>query len=369
MAHFDSPESRGYRLRIDVDQISGPKVRVRAHLLNGWARFISYNVSGEINVDGKKFGFNQQVNIGGYNQWTKLADVETTVNQQLSQVNGYINLPTGAGYLPATGRLDVPLSVFAAPSWQDLGGLSYTDWAERAGGGHWPIPQSPEGTRPPYEYIWWRQVFWCGDFAQAGSIKVYVTGENDEFLYGCEAIKRSGGGTAEFNALLRNANGGYDLKNIGYFPPTHEAGNPFNKDSGWADMDRSNDKVGYFWFGSRKEFDCPAIKDKSALKVHVMWNAMGGRGLVTHMYLDGIKVYMRKIKRRKDIKNRFGKGTRTVIDSEMDTLKIDGIGKSSEIVLGSEFPILPPGRSQLEINLSKWAKKPTPKVEFEERYL
>ena len=72
----------------------------------------------------------------------------------------------------------------------------------------------------------------------------------------------------------------------------------------------------------------------------------------------------------KDVPNRYAMGTTAVINSEDDTVYIDGIAKTSEVVDGSQWLAIPPGNSQLEIYFSSFIKKkPTVTIEFEERWL
>ncbi|HDR3342226.1 TPA: phage tail family protein [Bacillus anthracis] len=71
-----------------------------------------------------------------------------------------------------------------------------------------------------------------------------------------------------------------------------------------------------------------------------------------------------------DIPNRFSKGTNVVINSEDDTVYIDGIPKTNDVVNGSDWLAIPPGTSQLELYTSSWVQNmPTVAIEFEERYL
>lgn len=88
------------------------------------------------------------------------------------------------------------------------------------------------------------------------------------------------------------------------------------------------------------------------------------------MYLD--ELYYRKdfVPTMNDIPNRFPIGSNVLINSEDDTVYIDGIAKANEIVDGSQWLSISPGKSKLELYFSSFIKKhPTVTIEFEERWL
>lgn len=220
-----------------------------------------------------------------------------------------------------------------------------------------------------YDYIWWRQVFWAGAVNQCGFIKIMISDTDGKFLYGVETIKRKNGLETEYNFFVTDGNGSYKQTSFTKrFNATHlNSDNPFNEPRGWSDILRKDDEVSLFWFGSRTTINCPELKGKKSAKLHVAIGSLGGKPLVTRMYVDGIKY-------RKDNSylppNPFGAGSELVINSENDTLLVDNIPKINTIVDGSDFLKIPVGTSQLELYKSSWATTaPTVEIKFEERYL
>lgn len=220
-----------------------------------------------------------------------------------------------------------------------------------------------------YDYIWWRQVFWAGAVNQCGFIKIMISDTDGKFLYGVETIKRKNGLETEYNFFVTDGNGSYKqtsfTKRFNATDANNE--NPFNEPRGWSDVLRKDDEVSLFWFGSRTTINCPELKGKKSAKLHVAIGSLGGKPLVTRMYVDGIKY-------RKDNSylppNPFGAGSELVINSENDTLLVDNIPKINAIVDGSDFLKIPVGTSQLELYKSSWATTaPTVEIKFEERYL
>jgi predicted phage tail component-like protein len=241
-----------------------------------------------------------------------------------------------------------------------------------AGSVTWEIPADSVGEKGAlHEYVWWRQIFWVNPANQYGFIKISFTGENGEFLYGVETIKRGNGLNTEYNFLTANGSGSYKLVKQWTFWPTHNPSeNPFNKDSGQSDILRRDDEVQLFWNGSYQKFTVPEIKGKKSIKVHVAMGAFGDKPLPTHMYLDSIVYRKDFVNGTKDIPNRYAAGSTLIINSENDSVFLNNLPNLDQVVDGSLWPVIPPGKSEIEILQSSWAKKkPTVSIEFEERWL
>lgn len=236
----------------------------------------------------------------------------------------------------------------------------------------WPVPPDSSGnTGALTEYLWWRQIFWAGHSSQYGFIKVTVTDENDKFLYGVETYKRSLGLATEYNFLGADEHGGYNVLKSWTFNATHlNEHNPFNQDRGWSDITRENDKVTFYWFGNKFSYNIPAIKDRKSAKIHVTLSSVTDRPLVTHMYFDELYYAKTNNNHWEDVPNRYASGSTVVINSENDNLILNNIYDLDQVVDGSLWPVIPPGKSEIEILQSSWAKKkPTVSIEFEERWL
>ena len=236
----------------------------------------------------------------------------------------------------------------------------------------WTIPNDSVGEIGSLnDYLWWRQVFWSEALNQYGFIKITISDTNDKFLYGVESFKRSLGSECEYNFFVSDGKGSYNiLKRWEFDGSTTGDINPFSVARGWSDLKRNDDKVQVFYRGSYFTFTVPEIKGRKSAKIHVTLGAYRDYPMVSHMYLD--ELYYRKdfVKTIGDVPNRYPIGSNVVLNSENDTVTVDGLEKIVDVVDGSSFLTIPPGNSQLEVYCSSWAKtKPTVKVEFKERYL
>ena len=92
--------------------------------------------------------------------------------------------------------------------------------------------------------------------------------------------------------------------------------------------------------------------------------------MISHLYLDSIIYRKDFVTGIRDIPNRYRMGSSVVINSEDDTVLVDGKPEMGDVVDASKWVAIPPGESTLEVYFSSWCKrKPDVKIEFEERWL
>lgn len=371
MAHFDSRTDRGYRLSIDINQVSDTQVRAKLILINGGARFQLWDVSATMVIDGQTFKYSGRPNLHSYNMRTTLIDKTVTVSKQIIAVSGSGTLPTGRYYLPS--RRDFPIGQvnYTLPRWPNTRGLDANQWNYRGSSLTWDIPADSFGNKDGLnDYIWWRHIFWAGTFAQAGYFKITTSDAEGNFLYGLEVLKRDGSSKAEMNGLIGTDDGYRVAKSWTFVPSDKNSDNPNNKDRGWSDILREDDKITFYWFGSHFKVDAPELKGKVVTQLHATWQFVPGRAMLTHNYLDGITFTRKNAKGEEDVKNTFPDNSVVVIDSENELFTVNGVEKYNLVSKRFEFPEIPVGESELEIFLSKWIQSdPEITVEFEERYL
>lgn len=241
-----------------------------------------------------------------------------------------------------------------------------------AGSLTWTIPADSSGSAGSLnDYIWWRQIFWLGATNQFGFIKLTVSDEQGQFLYGVETFKRANGLGCEYNFMASNGRGGYNMLKRWKFTGTHlNEHNPFNATGGASDLKRNDDKVVVHWWGSYSTFTIPEIKGKKSAKIHVAFGAIGNKPLVSHMYLDSLYYRKDHVSVSKDVPNRYPIGSEVEINFEDDKVWIDGKDSIGEVVDGSDLLVIPPGKSTMEVYFSSWVTtKPDVTIEFEERWL
>lgn len=222
-----------------------------------------------------------------------------------------------------------------------------------------------------HERVWWRQIFWAGSVRQYGFIKVTVSDDQGNFLYGTETFKRSIGVESEYNFLVSDGAGGYRILDRQKFRATNQdKDNPFNVKRGWSDITRHNKEVTFFWWGGYIKRTVPEIENIKAAKVHITIGQMQGKDLVTRCYIDELFFEKRNVASEEDIPNLFPTGSTLEVNSENNTVVVDGVFRNDYFVNGSDFITLPPGKSKLYVSDSSWvAQQPSVMINFEERWL
>ncbi|MBJ6745201.1 phage tail family protein [Streptococcus sp. 121] len=417
---YQSNNDRGYIFNISVEVVSQNtssrtnQIRVRGYLTNkGWT-FALYDIRASVTIAGQTFSYSGRPPMLQNNSRLDLIDKTIAVSGDSVSVSGVLNggggwspnelrvrgqtfrLPRMAtsssqpGYTQATGPnlaqknvatktndfSGVPTgSLRIENAWGRnhiaLNSIGSTGQNQSASSASltWALQGSERTTS---EYLWWRQIFWCGKTNQQGWIKVIVTDDQNNFLYGVETIKRGDDFKTEYNFFATDNKGGFEFHKRWTFEPDHKnEHNPFNKDRGWSDLERKDDQVDVYWFGSKFRVTVPNIKGKKAGKVHVIWAGFEGKEWPTHMYLD--ELYFRMDfgnKFNQKPTNAFGQQSEVVINSEDDTVQLDGVMNANLLVDGAGFIRIPPGESELQFYASSWTKKmPRVKIRFRERWL
>ncbi|ORJ27937.1 distal tail protein Dit [Streptococcus oralis] len=236
----------------------------------------------------------------------------------------------------------------------------------------WDVPIDSAGAVGSLDdYITGKQIFVSNAANQYGFIKITVSDTNGQFLYGFETFKRTQGQDCEFNVFGSDGNGSYYFLKCWNFIGTSGSDlNPFSSTKGQFELKRNDDRLQVYYKGSHYSFIIPEIKGRKSAKIHVMLGAYHDKPILAHMYLDELLYRKDFVPTIGDVPNRYPIGSNVVLNSENDTVTVDGIEKIVDVVDGSSFLTIPPGNSQLEVYCSSWVKtKPTVKVEFKERYL
>ena len=244
--------------------------------------------------------------------------------------------------------------------------------ASYSSGLSWEIPADSTGQKGSLnDYIFCELVYQLDSVAQCGFIKVTVTDTSGQFLYGIETYKRYNGLYCGFNIFATNNNNDYNfLKTLDFDSSNNPDRNPFVKGRGQFEIKRNDEKLQVYFNGSHYNFSVPEIRGKKSAKIHVTIGAFHGKPIIPHLYLDELMYRKDFVQTTRDIPNRYSIGSTVVINSEDDTVYIDGIAKASEVVDGSQWLAIPPGNSKLEMYFSNFIKKkPTVTIEFEERWL
>ena len=340
-----------------------PVVTVKNNAENGYIGIV--NTSGAFEVGDRKEADTETVKHSEVLldfRGDKIADGLARAVKNSSVTNGPENLKGVAEISTTDGKKHIKLREQ----------FSGTYNASYSTGLSWEIPADSIGERGSLnDYLFCKLVYQLDSVAQCGFIKVTVTDANNQFLYGIETYKRYNGLYCGFNVFATNNNNDYNfLKTLDFDSSSDQNRNPFAKSRGQFEIKRNDEKLQVYFNGLHYSFSVPEIRGKKSAKIHVTIGAFHGKSIIPHLYLDELMYRKDFVSVVNDLPNRYPIGSNVTLDSENDSVTVDGIEKSSDVVQGSKFLSIPPGRSQLEVYCSSWVKtKPTVTVEFKERYL
>ncbi|MGV3027871.1 distal tail protein Dit [Streptococcus hyovaginalis] len=229
-----------------------------------------------------------------------------------------------------------------------------------------------------FDYIWWRQAFEMAPDTQ-GIMKIVVTDQNDEFIFGMQSVKYQNGFQAYFDVLARTEEGTSTiLRRFKDLKTTNKGSdNPLALTSGMEDLRRVDDKLTVFWRGSYIDLYAPQMKGMVSKKIHVLFGNFGSKKYPMRsnyndgcIYLEQLKYAKNFVVKERDIPNKYPTGSKIELNCETNSVFVDGINKNVDVVQGSTFLTIPPGKSELKIFMSDWiVNPPTITINFEERWL
>lgn len=243
-------------------------------------------------------------------------------------------------------------------------------------GGCWrlELPADSEGEVGAKNfYLWFQPQFMTGALGQTGIIQVSLADENNAFIACFEVSKTDATGNTARVVFLNgtvsdNGNGWY--KKFDLLPTVYFEHNPF-RHRGYEDLLKEGSKIRFFYWGAYYTVDIPAIKEKKVRYVYVFIGQYAGRSnYVTVMNVGKIFGIKNRVEKQRDVPNRYTAGSEVVVDCESDSITVRGLPRNDEMVTGSAFYPLPPGKTDIEFYTSSWCKeRPEITVEFRKRWL
>ncbi|MDW8759478.1 phage tail family protein [Streptococcus suis] len=235
---------------------------------------------------------------------------------------------------------------------------------EKAGLLTWEIPQNASNTVS--ERIAWNMTVFAPMYSLVlPSITICVSDTNGQFLYGIEYRKSHIGNV--YHMLIYTADGSGRTRVV----KTQEfstLSSPFGLKGDNIEISRSKQTLTVTYPGGTFTVQVPEIKDKVAKQIHAVYTRSGwGEAFFGIHSLS----YRRDFTEQpREVPNRYANGSVVNIDCEKDRIVVNGLDQTNDLVHGSDFLVIPPGKSTLEVYSSDFATSP-PRVEikFEERWL
>ena len=247
---------------------------------------------------------------------------------------------------------------------------SGTHW--HGGSRKWDLPADSNGEVGAKNfYLWFRLQFMTGLIAQTGLIQVMLTDASNNLIAAFEVHKDDMVGNKAYAQAWVGGNSIREAFRWDFTPTIYEKDNSFIYSKGYEDILKIGSKIRFFYYGKYYEINVPELANVKVASVQVFIGQYASWGkLVTVMgvgELRGRKDYVNKLR---DIPNRYAAGSEIVIDTESDSITVDGLPANDELVDGSEFSVFPVGETDIEFYTSSWCKSlPMVSVEYRKRWL
>lgn len=232
-------------------------------------------------------------------------------------------------------------------------------------------------------YIWFMLEFATVNFpGQTGMVQVLLTDASNDLIAGFGITKDS---TASNEAHAIAWLGAVDPTWHGGVSPTEAKRWTFHATEwdhhnvyngrGATDIFKVGGKITFYYWNKYYEINAPHLADKKVANILVVIGQHGARSLTSSSFVGRIGVgdiWCRKdnVSKIRDVPNRYRAGSEIVIDTEHDTITVDGLPRNNELVDGSNFAALPVGETDIEFYPSSWCQtKPNVTVEYRKRWL
>lgn len=236
-------------------------------------------------------------------------------------------------------------------------------------------------TPTAYCYLWARSWFETGLNGQTGIWTLAMVDENNQFLCGMSIEKADTvGNSATIYFLIGDGKGmsticqRISLTPSYWIPPNPYGGQGRDSNSNMFDMRKESEKVTFFWYGQYYTFNIPEIASKKVKRIQFFtgqYNSRTTSQLVSRMAIRDVLVVDLKSQYWQDIPNRFLKGStvETRKENGMNKIYRDGIATLEDLITGSTFPMLKPGKNTIEFYYSGFtATPPTVIATYEKRW-
>lgn len=230
-------------------------------------------------------------------------------------------------------------------------------------------------------YLWGRAWFETGKMGQTGQWTIAFVDENNVFVAGMALAKNDKvGNSANVHFLANDGNGTRIYKSIVFTPSYWVDSNPYGSQAretnrNMFDLKKEEDKITFYWYGQYFPFIIPFLKGKKVKKIQFYTGQYAGRTiaqLVTFMGIRDVTIIDLKSQYWQDLPNRFSAGSEVIVTKEngMHTIYRDGIKTLEDLITGSDFPVLKPGKNYIEFGYSDFTKE-APKITgiYEKRWL
>lgn len=233
-----------------------------------------------------------------------------------------------------------------------------------------PADSSGDASGAKNFYCWFHLCFYAGLMGQTGEMCINFLTEDDKFICGCNWYKTDAIGNTGHYEIWAN---GKILKNWEFTTSHLQAQNPFYYKWGSCDVLKEGANIRFFFWARYYNFYIPEIENMKCAKIQIafkQWGDRSGNKVMSMMGFDVIDFEKMNVEKWKDIPNRYPNGTNITIDGKSSHVYVNGMARSEDEVLGTQYFKAPVGTSEVKVTCSEWTKsQPIVKAKIREAWL
>lgn len=227
-------------------------------------------------------------------------------------------------------------------------------------------------------YSYFNLFAWATAFGQTGVLQVLFTDINDKLVAGYGIIKPDKSGNI---AVMKGWVGGNNPREVisRDFAANNGEGSgsgsynntQFNQKTGHTDFLKQEDKLGFYWHGSRISQIISELKNIEIAKVYLyIGQYTNSNKFMTNLAIRNISYRKDNVPSWENLPNRYAKNSIISIDSYYGTITINGVSSATEKINGAKFLVIPPGESEIILSPSNWVTTaPDVEISWEENIL
>lgn len=245
----------------------------------------------------------------------------------------------------------------------DIGTASYLWMTSKPGtSGKWNGAQKTITLSSASEnfYCYFRSWFQAANVNQIGLQTIAFLTDDDKVICGYSIFKTKQG---NWNSTLQYWANGKVIKSIS--ESAGASNNSFRTDTGGGHMDirKEGAKITFHWRGTYPSYIVPEVENMACAKVQIGfygWSnlSLGTYGL-TRNYIKDFNYYKVTVDEWEDVPNRYAAGDVVEISGKNATVTVNGMLKTSDEVIGSEYFKAAPGNTPVLFTASEWAESGT----------
>ncbi|HHT7795480.1 TPA: distal tail protein Dit [Streptococcus suis] len=362
---FQTPETSGTKLTFEITNNGNvpayPLIDINHTSENGYLGFVCVEKDAKSDQP-----MSSMMEVGSRTKVTQTPVQRSATVINYSDMSVALNSASRNSAVPGFNKsFSMNFTTVAGPNGSKRLGPVTIDYAnEKAGSLAWEIPQNNSNTVS--ERIAWNMTVFAHMYSRVlPSIAICVSDTNGQFLYGVEYRKNYIGNVYHMLIYTTDGSGGRKVVKTQEFSTLSS---PFGLKGDNIEISRSKQTLTVTYPGGTFTVQVPEIKEKVAKKIHAVYTRSGwGEAFFGIHSLS----YRRDFTEQpREVPNRYANGSVVNIDCEKDRIVVNGLDQTNDLVHGSDFLVIPPGKSTLEVYSSDFATSP-PRVEikFEERWL